>query len=312
MFPLALVVAAHLFCLGAIPDSTDPTPIPVFDLHSESFRPTKERIRDFLNRDMEWGGDLNGYYEFSANGTASYQTEAGERTQTMCQCLEPAPYSTTSDQVSFRSRYLCRTKLSETNDSETTSPRLFVLKIIYVSKNALLFKDQDGIMVAVPHCNQALKHCMATAPGRTFDYLSKEVFESINIQLIPGSHDGSTLRAIEERLQLAATQDRNAAFFAPPRPSMSQTNVVITIAPPARVPRHRSEIFYVVGQPDNKTELALDAANAVAGQLEPLIGKVSPKKWPGAWPAQVVVVTGEDNSTSLDAGSTGRPNNPNE
>lgn len=78
---------------------------------------------------------------------------------------------------------------------------------------------------------------------------------------------------------------RNAAFAGGFRERM-----FLFEGPPAIVSRTVSELFYVQGKES--------AALEVAKLLEPVVGVLKPKEWPGQWDYDVIVVTGTEAGTS--------------
>jgi hypothetical protein len=102
------------------------------------------------------------------------------------------------------------------------------------------------------------------------DWMSMGSSTPLLLQTIPGAKNTALYETVKKALQQRTGRDCPFLFEGQP----------------AKKPRTVSEVFFV-GKGNE------DAARGVARQLEPVIGKVEVKEWPGSWDYDVVVVVGD-------------------
>ena len=93
----------------------------------------------------------------------------------------------------------------------------------------------------------------------------------LTLQIIPGAKNRAIHEAVSKELQ---------------RELVGEACLLLFEGQPARKPRELTEV-YTVGEAHQQH------AEAIARRLEPVTGPVAVKTWPGDWPYDVVVVTGE-------------------
>lgn len=110
------------------------------------------------------------------------------------------------------------------------------------------------------------------------------------IELIPAA-DGPLLGEVKAVLsKLRESGSGSAAYETYVRQKKLELRPILHEGGRAKNPRVVSEIFYGEGK-------ALEA-RAIASALEPVLGRVKPKAWPGKTYSDVVVVTGSERAPS--------------
>lgn len=123
---------------------------------------------------------------------------------------------------------------------------------------------------AAPPRETAVRTFLAPKPGS--DEPAELPYDPpFTLQIIPGATDRALHEAVSSELQRELTNTRCALLFE---------------GQPAARPRKVTEV-YAVGDAHRQE------AAAIARRLEPITGPVAVKAWPGDWPYDVVVVTGE-------------------
>lgn len=132
------------------------------------------------------------------------------------------------------------------------------LRFVYLSPELTLFVHDSKRWISAPcsppHSNNP--RCSQTQPT-----------SQLLVQLIPGAKDTALFDAVKTEIAKSSAADR-----------------LVFEGTPASKPREVSEVLFTSG---NEAE-----AKKLAAALEPVIGRVEVKPWPGEWDFGVVVVVG--------------------
>lgn len=225
--------------------------------------PSREALAAYLSdRVVELKPDLADDQEYSlgADGSADISSEEFDQalSVTRCGCRSAGKHSLKGSVLNLACSFSCITSYSGNADPtppDSESPRRresVDFKLVLVSSDALLVTRGPARWLA--------RDC--AAGGRC----AVPRFKGLLVQVIPGAADRGLFESVRGALQRA------------------QGDFAVFQGAPAKKPRVESEVLYTEGHRSD--------AEAIARQLAPVIGPVTPAPWPGAWDYDVVVVVG--------------------
>jgi hypothetical protein len=308
-------ILSCLIVAGSALAASDELPI----LKLEEGRPTRDKLVSFLDGGVVWSlNDQHDSLTFSPAGMASRLCDSPSPGGYWdCECERPSPFVVGVNTIQFSCSLNCKTlkgngSMQWNVVGHSSTRESFRLKVLYVSQDLIMYREEtpqtfnmgrpeavsDQIVVAALF-HRAEDAGQRQGSGRTFgdlpvsDVALRDHLDQVMVQVVPGSANEELLRAVENRLQASRV------WNSPP---------IVVEGFAAKTPRMFSEVHYVGGKSMNRTAYNAQAAERVARVLEPVVGAVVVKEWPGAWPADVVVVVGEQRAETLwDGGAAPQP-----
>lgn len=259
---LALVAAA----VTARPALAAPA---VRSIHALPARPTKAAIQKAVAGGLSWGAghteDDGAMFQISSKGEVSYEF-GFETNQERCLEKPRGRFAVTASAIELTCMVVHVPLLSVDDDGApvpftptggTWTTFRFQVKLV----------SADLLVLQSPEQQRIVLHAARDAGGTAYSG-----GPAVLAELVPGSADTALFAQVTDRLTHA--------------PEDGFPSVVLLQGPPAREARDTTEIFYA-------SEDGREAAEELAALLQPLIGGVTPKPWPGAWDHDVVVVVGK-------------------
>jgi hypothetical protein len=229
---------------------------PVYELLK---KPSAAAIESFLKGGVKWGWGMgNGSFGVAIawNGLLSWDSPGIPSGQ--CEGTEPVVVTYGSIEGSCAETLTAYgTEGIETVPKGTSKT---TISVELVSDELMVIQDRTYGRTVVRHCSD---ECAVSGPDTLF------------LEIIPGARN-------------RALFDSTLAFLRKAKLEALRVPVLVFEGPDAKKARVETEIFFAEGRPDAK-----DLAEKVARELEPIVGVVSVKQWPGKWDYPVVVVVGE-------------------
>ncbi len=260
---LVLLMTMLSGAVGAAPQ------LPIYSLQEKI---SGEDLEEFLRGGVRWG-DGNEFWFHSDGKTQRVLTDFSKSAMEpdICRCVPPVDRLVSANGIQFTCNYQCNATHSqfvsgEKRDLVSGREKSFLLRPLFVSREAFAYRDQERARAVAYRCEPDTgnvtisRMCAVEYPRRTTFFL----------EIIPGAKDPALLGEVRMRLQQMTGDLREDAFLFQ--------------GPQAKKPRTASEIFFA-----NERR---DAAERIARLLEPAVGRIDVRPWPGRWDYDVVVVVG--------------------
>lgn len=261
---IAVLVAAG----SALPADKHP-------IHALPKKATKQEVRELLKGGMALSRgaleDRTGYL-FGRDGRATFSTYGVPSFE----CARPEPYRLEGNAL----RFDC-SLVEKGGDSSVISKKRvsFVLELEMLAPDVLVYKEDLSSLTGKQKPPERFWAVTSTKESNPQVSLSFAGAEEVRVELMPGANDRTLFDKVRNLARGVSADGKSKAEIPP-----AFKYAFVFEGPPARTERVRSEIFYAGDRQSESEE--------IAKALEPVLGRVTVRKWPGEWDYDVIVVVG--------------------